>query len=69
MSQSGRPPKPEHLRRSRMVPVRLTQSELEHLKRLAESAGVSVSDLMREGARFYGEKLKGKGESRKETKK
>ena len=61
MPRTGRPPKSEHLRRSKLVPVRMTEQEHEELQVLAESAGVTVSDLMRKGGTTLGRELnKGK---------
>ena len=68
MVRTGRPPKPKHLRRTKMVPVKLTESEWRELKRLARSVGVPLAQLMRQGARLHGRRLKGKGEPRKEDK-
>lgn len=66
MVRTGRPPKPKHLRRSKIIPVKLTESEWSELMGLARAVGVPLAELMRQGAKLYGRKLKGKGEPRKE---
>lgn len=66
LTRTGRPPKPIHLRRTKMMPVKVTEAEERELKALAFSIGTTVSDLMRDGARLLGKKLmKGKGGSKK----
>ena len=49
----ARPPKPAHLRRSKMLPIRLTADEYESLARGSQQLGVSVSDVLRHGAALY----------------
>lgn len=44
----GRPPLPEEDRKGNSVRVRLTNSELDELKKEAEANQVSVSDYIRE---------------------
>ncbi len=66
MVRTGRPPKPKHLKRRKMVSVKLTEAEWRELRALARSAGVPLAQLMRRGAKLYGRKLKGKGGPRKE---
>ena len=57
-----RPPKPAHLKFSKMVPVKMTDAEWKELSTLAEAASVPLSQLMRDGARLLGSRLqKGKG--------
>ena len=65
----GRPPKPEHLRRSRMLPIRLTASELEQFEAAARRLGVSVADMMREGARLFIEQRGKDGHRKRKEKK
>ncbi len=48
----ARPPKPEELRRDKMLPIRLTQDEWKELLRAAKRHRISVSDLLREGAKL-----------------
>ena len=45
--RTGRPPMPEHLRRSLDVSVRVTRAEHANLRDLAERAGVDVSEFVR----------------------
>jgi hypothetical protein len=49
----GRPPKPEHLVRSKILPIRLTVDEFRELESAVERLGVTVADTMRDGARLY----------------
>lgn len=60
----GRPPKPENLRRSKMLPLRLTEEEWNFLLTASRETSMSVSDILRSGARLFIEK-KGKDGSRK----
>ena len=52
-SHMGRPPKPEHLRRDKMLPLRLTMGEWEELQEAASKLGVKVAEILREGAKLY----------------
>lgn len=61
----GRPPKPEHLRRSKSYLLRLTPRELAELESAARRLKESVADILRKGAALYTQR--GKGGSRKET--
>jgi 16S rRNA U516 pseudouridylate synthase RsuA-like enzyme len=71
LPRTGRPPIPDHLRRSKLVLVKLTESEHRELRELADDSGVTVSDLMRQGGVSLGKTLsKGKRRvNRKEKKK
>jgi len=64
----GRPPKPDHLRRSKLFPLRLTPGEFARYERAARKLGVTVAEMLREGADLYIQK-RGKDGSprRKET--
>jgi hypothetical protein len=62
----GRPPKPEHLRRSKMFPLRLTPSEWAKLDRTARSLGESVAEILRKGALLY---IRQKGKDGSQNKK
>lgn len=64
----GRPPKPEHLRRSKLFPLRLTPSEIEEFQKASRELGEPVAAILRKGAALYIHK-RGKGGSskRKET--
>src|SRR5436190_5458380 len=55
----GRPPKAKHLVRSKMLPIRLTSGEFDELEAAARRLGVTVAEMMRDGARLYIQ-LKGK---------
>jgi len=61
-----KPYKPPHQVRSRLLPIRISEEDAEWLFPTAKRLGVTVSDLMREGARFYAMYLEQKGEPRKE---
>ncbi len=64
----ARPPKPEHLRRSKLFPLRLTPSEIARLERASRRLQEPVADIFRKGAELYLE-MRGKGGSkRKEPK-
>jgi hypothetical protein len=43
--------------RNRMLTVRISQRELEHFHRAARAGGLSLSDLLREGARVLSREL------------
>ena len=60
----GRPPKATHLVRSKMLPIRLTSGEFDELEAAARRLGVTLADMMRDGARLYIQ-LKGKDGSSK----
>jgi hypothetical protein len=60
----GRPPKPEHLRRAKMLPIRLTADEMAELEAAAKNSGISVAEILRQGAALYIRK-RGKDGSKK----
>jgi hypothetical protein len=60
----GRPLKPEHLRRSKMFPLRLTPSEWAALSAASRQLKESVAAILRTGAALY-IRRKGKGGSRR----
>lgn len=62
--RTGRPPKPEHLRRTKWFPIRLTPNEMAELEKASRSLGESVASILRKGARLYIHR-KGKGGSPK----
>jgi hypothetical protein len=64
----GRPPKPDHLRRSEMLPIRLTVAEKDVMEAAARKFGVTVADMIREGVQLYIRK-RGKDGSRKRKEK
>ena len=64
----GRPPKPEHLRRSKLFPLRLTPGEFARYERAARKLGVTVAEMLREGAALYIQKRGKDGSPKKETK-
>jgi len=57
---------PSHLVKSRMIPVRVSEEYSQWLYAASSRLGVSISDMMREGARIYAMQLEQKGEPRKE---
>ena len=64
----GRPPKPEHLRRSKLFPLRLTPDEWAELDQAARKLGEPVAALLRKGAALYiRQRGKGGSSKRKET--
>jgi len=60
------PAKPKRRRREKMLPVRLHQEFFDWLQEAAEKHGISISDLLRDGARMYVESLEQKGGPGKE---
>ena len=58
----GRPPKAEHLRRSRLFLLRLTPGEMDVLLTASRSLGEPVAAILRNGAALY-IRRKGKGGS------
>lgn len=67
-SRMARPPKAEHLRRSKLFPLRLTPTEMAKLERASRSLQKPVAEILRKGAELYLE-MRGKGGSkRKEPK-
>jgi hypothetical protein len=65
----GRPPKPEHLRRSKLFPLRFTPGEFARYQRAARKLGVKVAEMLREGADLYIQTRGRDGSPKKETKK
>jgi hypothetical protein len=65
----GRPPKPEHLRRSKLFPLRLTPGEIARYERAARKLGVTVAEMLRQGADLYIQTRGRDGSPKKETKK
>lgn len=63
-----RPTKPEHLRRTKTFAVKLTASEWSWLEASARKLGVSVAEMLREGAKLYVQ-IKGKDGSPKRKEK
>ena len=64
----GRPPKPDHLRRSEVLQVRLTTSELAGLKGASRRLGEPMGDILRAGAALYISNRGEKGGSSKRRK-
>jgi hypothetical protein len=60
----GQPPKPEHLKRSKLFPLRLTPGEITYLKRASRKLGESVAAILRKGAVLYIQ-MRGKGGSQR----
>jgi len=65
----GRPPKPEYLRRCKLFPLRLTPGEFARYERAARKLGVTVAEMLREGADLYIQTRGRDGSPKKETKK
>jgi hypothetical protein len=64
MDDMVRPTKPEHLRRTKTFAIKLTASEWSWLEASARRLGVSVAEMLREGAKLYVQ-TRGKDGSRK----
>jgi len=65
----ARPLKPEHLRRSKLFPLRLTPGEFARYERAARKLGVTVAEMLREGAEIYIQTRGRDGSPKKETRK
>ena len=63
-----KPYKPEHLRKTKMVSVKMTGDFYRWLEDTSKRLKVSASVLMREGAKVYARQLEQKGGPRKEKK-
>jgi len=63
-SDMGRPPKPEHLRRSERFFLRLTPGEMAELQQASRKLGEPVAAILRRGGLLYA-RSKGKDGSRK----
>lgn len=59
------PYKPEHLKKTKMIPIRMTQDEFELLSKASQRFGRPISVLLREGARMYVAELEQKDEPAK----
>lgn len=59
----GRPPKPEHLRRSKLFPLRLKPGEMAELEEASRRLREPVAEILRKGATLY-IRQRGKGGSR-----
>jgi hypothetical protein len=64
----GRPRLAPHLRRSKILPVRLSTAEFVELERVADRMDVSIGQVVREGIALY-IKTKGKDGHRKRKEK
>ena len=49
----GRPPKPEHLKRTRAFHMRVTQHNFDVIRGFAKDAGMSVTDYLLRAAQYY----------------
>ena len=63
-----KPYKPDHLRKTKTVPVRMTQEDFRWLECASEHLRVPISVLLREGARVYVTQLEQKDGPGKEEK-
>jgi|SoiMetStandDraft_2_1073263.scaffolds.fasta_scaffold1734421_2 hypothetical protein len=64
-----KPYKPKHLLKTRMIPILVTEDFSRWLREASNRLGVTVSEIMREGARRYVRQLERKDGSGKEKKK
>ena len=62
--RTGRPPKPEQLKRSKWFPLRLTPSEFVKYHKASREFGEPVAEIIRKATELYLRK-RGKGGSRK----
>lgn len=62
--RTGRPPKPEHSKRSKWFPLRLTPGEFAKYHKASREFGEPVAEIIRKGVDLYIRK-RGKGGSRK----
>ena len=58
-SDMGRPPLPDNKRRSKMLPLRLTEDEWSYILQASKETGISVSNIFREGAVLFIQRNKG----------
>jgi hypothetical protein len=65
----GRPPKPENLKRSKMLPLRLTEDEWNYIAQASRETGVSISDILRKGAILFVQKRDKDGSRKPKEKK
>ena len=61
----GRQLLPDHLKRTKLLPIRCNQVELDALREASRKHGVPISEMVREGLKSYLQKLERKGESQK----
>lgn len=61
----ARPPKPKHLKRSKLFPLRLTPSELQTYESASRKLKEPVASILRKGALLY---IKAKGKDGSRTK-
>lgn len=66
--RTGRPRKPEHSKRSKWFPLRLTPSEFASYHRASREFGEPVAEIIRKATELYIRK-RGKGGSRKRKEK
>jgi hypothetical protein len=66
--RTGRPPKPDYLKRSKSFPLRLTPDEWAKYHRASRESGEPVAEIIRKAADLYIRK-RGKGGSRKKKEK
>ena len=64
-----KPYKPKHLLKTKMIPILVTEEFSRWLREASNRLRVSVSDLMREGAKLYVKHLERKDGPGKEKKK
>jgi hypothetical protein len=62
----GRALMPDYLKRSKMLPLRLTQDEWKFILKASRDLGISVSDIFRQGARLFIERGKDGSPKQKE---
>lgn len=63
-----KPYKPRHLVKLRMISIRVSEEFSEWIYSASERHGISIADLMREGAQVYVKQLERKGGPRREKK-
>ena len=64
----AKPSTPDHLRKTKTVPVRMTPENFRWIQRASERLRVPISVLLREGARMYITQLEQKDGPGKEEK-
>lgn len=53
MVKMGRPPLPKRKRRSRVLQIRFTKSEMTKLERASRRLGLPIAEILRQGGKMF----------------